>query len=808
MNDSDAGGSFAGACTPRWSLAARRIQALLAQYDIPLDLDDPLALENGLTQLEALAEQDRLARRTTQDRLQEHARHAMTCMYLVRHAPTAMVMMDREYRFAFANNTYATLQGVPVETILGQSLQDIISAEHFQTAAAQLEQVFQGETLEFSTWYTYPDGDRFMHVFYYPVCVNAEIVYAGVILTDITPQARTEEALRDSEERFYAFSEASTEGIVVHENGVILEANQAIADHLGYTRDELQGMPVLALTAPESHDEMIRRMISADPGPYTAVSLHRDGSKTIGELRARNFIYHGRPVRLVAMRDVTELQRVQEALEALLHNTEAWAAEMEAVISSIAEVVTVVDNDGNILRMNPVAEQMVRSIPGPYPRTLTELLTRSQVTTPEGQPLPGDAMVIGQVFQGEIVRGFLVVVKFPDGHTAWLSASGGPIRLTDGQQIGAVFTATDITALHELQEEAQRHAAELEATLSSIADGLIIYDNAGEVKRTNRAITTVAGIPQNALRLPHREMVTRLHMETPDGQPIPYEKMPHMRALRGERVVSELMVIHPEPKQAFWISSSAAPIRTPRGELLGAVLTINNITQMHLLQEERELYMHTVSHDLRAPLAVINGHAQLIQQYLHDHQLNGDLHVSVDAILRGVQRMNTMIQDLVDAARLEGGQMQLTLQPINLAEYLHDLLLRAETMMAVERLHIALPDDLPRALADFDRLERIFMNLISNALKYSPPEAPVEITACRSEAMLEVSVQDHGIGIAPEDISHLFDRFYRAHGAQQVEGIGLGLYITRKLVEAHGGQLRVASVVGQGSTFTFTLPTA
>ncbi|MHB9130171.1 MAG: PAS domain-containing sensor histidine kinase [Armatimonadota bacterium] len=618
---------------------------------------------------------DITARKQAEEALEEVNRRLLIFENLVHNAPNAIVLMDRDYRFTYANNAYARLHEVPAETIVGKALVDIIGQEHYQTAEGQLDRVFDGETLDFTTWYSYPSGSRYMHVYYYPIRLNFNVAFAGVILTDITLQAKIEDALRYSEERFHAFSEASTEGIVIHEQGKILEVNQAIVDHLGYPPEEMVGRSVLEFTAPESREEMVRHVMAGDPGPYTAISLHKDGSRTIGEIRARNFTYKGRPVRLVAMRDVTELKQAQDALEQLLGDTEAWAAEMDA-------------------------------------------------------------------------------------------------------------------------------------TITSIADGLIIYDNAGEVKRTNRAVATMAGFPRNALALPHRELVKLLRFETPDGQPIPYEQLPHMRALHGERVVGEIMVIHPTPDQSIWLSSSAAPIRTPRGELLGAVLTFTNITQIHQLQEEREVYIHTISHDLRTPLSVINGHAKLIWDYLEEVPLDGQLRPGVEAIRRSVQRMNTMIQDLVDAARTEGGQLQLQLHPINLTAYITDFIKRSQAVINVQRFQVDIPPNLPAVIADYDRLERIFTNLLSNALKYSPPECPVIIRARQIDSMVEVSVQDFGHGIATEDIPHLFQRFYRVKGERHVEGIGLGLYITRMLVEAHGGHIWVESEVEKGSMFCFTLPVA
>ena len=123
-------------------------------------------------------------------------------------------------------------------------------------------------------------------------------------------------------------------------------------------------------------------------------------------------------------------------------------------------------------------------------------------------------------------------------------------------------------------------------------------------------------------------------------------------------------------------------------------------------------------------------------------------------------------------------------------------------------MHLDLPADLPPMLADPDRLETILLNLLQNAQKFSAPDSPIQVTAHAQDGTVMVSITDQGIGIAPEDLPRIFDRFYRVEHIRKAEGTGLGLYITKRLVEAHGGQIWVESEVGKGSTFSFTLPVA
>jgi signal transduction histidine kinase len=226
------------------------------------------------------------------------------------------------------------------------------------------------------------------------------------------------------------------------------------------------------------------------------------------------------------------------------------------------------------------------------------------------------------------------------------------------------------------------------------------------------------------------------------------------------------------------------------------------------LAEERQQYVHTVSHDLRAPLTVIMGQSQLLRNLLQRTNSDDRTLRGVDAIVTASQRMNVMIQDLVDSARQESGQLRLDICPTELRSYIADLLDRTRLLLDPGRVKVEVPADVPPVLADADRLERILVNLVSNAMKYSPPESAVLLSARREGGEVVISVADHGVGIPEEDIPRIFDRFYRVSGGQGAEGLGLGLYITRTLVEAHGGRIWVRSRAGEGSTFSFTLPVA
>ncbi len=353
-----------------------------------------------------------------------------------------------------------------------------------------------------------------------------------------------------------------------------------------------------------------------------------------------------------------------------------------------------------------------------------------------------------------------------------------------------------------LLQKSQRWAAELDATIRAIAAPLIIYNQEGGIVRANPAAEKLLAYPPELRAKPMMERISGLRVESPDGTLLTMEQWPVQRALRGETVLGEILKFSFPTGRTIWGSFSAAPIRL-EGEIMGAVTTFVDITGMHDLQQEREMYIHTISHDLRTPLTVILGYAQLLTGRLQEEEAKPH----VEAIVTAAERMHRMIEDLVEAARLEGGEIKLEMEPVRLDQFLADFLRRSATALDASRIVPEVPE-LPPVAADPARLERIFSNLLTNALKFSPPDSPVEVRARQDGKLLVVSVHDHGQGIDPEDLPHIFDRFHPPKGGKKPGSVGLGLYITRSLVEAHRGQVRVESAPGVGSVFYFTLPLA
>jgi signal transduction histidine kinase len=263
-------------------------------------------------------------------------------------------------------------------------------------------------------------------------------------------------------------------------------------------------------------------------------------------------------------------------------------------------------------------------------------------------------------------------------------------------------------------------------------------------------------------------------------------------------VSGALLHVVPPGGEPRWVAVSAAPIRDPGGGLRGAVAVWADVTELQRVQEGREDLLRATSHDLRNPLQVVMLNAERLARASPEGTPGRR---QAEAAVAGARQMAAILRDLVDSARLERGGLELSVEPVPLRPFAEDLLGVSAGVLDVRRVTVEIPADLPPVAADRARLERILANLVANALKYT--QGRVRVHAAASDGEVRISVQDEGPGLPPEDVPRLFQRYWRRGPAG--EGLGLGLYIVKQLVEAHGGWIRAESEPTRGSTFTFGL---
>lgn len=370
-------------------------------------------------------------------------------------------------------------------------------------------------------------------------------------------------------------------------------------------------------------------------------------------------------------------------------------------------------------------------------------------------------------------------------------------------------------------EEAIHFQAHL---LNTVEQAIIATDLDGTITYWNRFAETLYGWSA-------QEMIGRhvLELATPETSAKAAEVLTDVRA--GESWTGELWMRRRDGA-AFPALVTATPIYDAGGALVGIVSVSTDITERKRAEEElaqllhreqaaraeadqavrlREEFLSIASHELKTPLTTVKGYVQLLSREISRPQLDHDLLVELLNDLQAqVDRFETLVNDLLDASRIQQGRLELRPEPLDLTALAQQVLERFEHAAERTERHTLVLEAPGPIWGTWDpaQLDQVLTNLVSNALKYSPEGGEVRLRLRHRGDSVEVMVSDQGVGIPPEEQALLFQPFVRGAAGRNIGGTGLGLYITAQIVARHGGSIHIQSEVGVGSTFTVCLPLA
>lgn len=366
---------------------------------------------------------------------------------------------------------------------------------------------------------------------------------------------------------------------------------------------------------------------------------------------------------------------------------------------------------------------------------------------------------------------------------------------SDPHEIGQLAQAFKGLAsqLGQQVEALQSERGKLSAILDQMTDGVLIADHEGKLVMINPAAEKLFST-HRSLSIGHSLVQVLRHHQ--------FVELWRLSSHTGEEQVSSVEL----PPHKHFIQAVVSPLG---GIMAGySLLLFRDFTHVRRLETVRRDFISNLSHELRTPLASLKALAETLQSSaLEDPPMARRFLEQIDT---EVDALTLMVNELLELSRIESGRVPLQLEPADPCELLarakERLRLQAERARLV--VHLDCPGHSPLVLADPPRLEQVLVNLIHNAIKFTPAEGEIVLTATSEDQSVRFSVIDTGVGIPSTDLPRVFERFYKADRARAGGGTGLGLSIARHLVEAHRGRISVESVEGRGSTFSFTIPLA
>ncbi|MEK6208067.1 MAG: ATP-binding protein [Chloroflexota bacterium] len=407
-------------------------------------------------------------------------------------------------------------------------------------------------------------------------------------------------------------------------------------------------------------------------------------------------------------------------------------------------------------------------------------------------------------FESKLIGALAIYSKDPsrsftpeDIELAHLLAATTAIGITNSRLYGEAVA----------QQDLHRHL------LDALGDGVLIGWPNGRYE-TNPRGREILGVGDFETLAELRAAIDVKDLMT--GESIAPGAYPLDRALMGEKSRGEYFVTRPDAGDRRDLEVSAAPVRGPGGEVVAGVMTIHDVTDLLASEREREQFLSIVSHELRTPLTPLKALAQLVRSRMRRSQQQGtpldmeSLDRNLAAIERQVDRMNGLVNDLLSVSRAEKGSLSMERVSYDLAVVLRDVVQRYIDATLEEGRHtftVEAPATLP-AHGDQSRVEQLLMNLVGNAVKYSPSGGQVRVALAAQDRSAEIAISDNGIGIPPDDLPKLGHPFVRGGGrAGTFAGMGVGLYVARIVAEAHGGSLALESDGdGKGTIVRVKLP--
>jgi signal transduction histidine kinase len=365
-----------------------------------------------------------------------------------------------------------------------------------------------------------------------------------------------------------------------------------------------------------------------------------------------------------------------------------------------------------------------------------------------------------------------------------------------------------IAGLHyseRLGNQVRQRVSELEAILANMADALLIIDAHGSLVRLNRAARDLLCLDEASIVLGQPLDETQWDNWPPAGRVVARALRPVVEQLHQTQQPQEIEVDLPGPVRHV-LSFRATPLHDADGAFSGGVIVFRDVTDEREVERFKDEMFSMASHDLKTPATVIKAQAQWLKRRFRSDDSEQDVEEGLTMIAHQADRLSKLLNLLLDLSRIEAGRLELDVTPTDLRGILTSM---ARALQSTTDAHVIEVDAPVGVIGHWDqrRIEEVVQNLLNNAVKYSPVGGRIEVRLWTDNNNAIVTVRDSGVGLAPDEAPHVFERFFRGQGMRRLEGTGLGLYICHAIVAAHGGRIWAdSSGPGHGSTFGFTLP--
>ena len=470
---------------------------------------------------------------------------------------------------------------------------------------------------------------------------------------------------------------------------------------------------------------------------------------------------------------------------------------LPGLASATDAVIALPGSDGTLV---PVATSDPSLLTKSYRKWLRDLPFSRQDFNPRSTKAPSSLGIEHSILSPiRYEDEYLGLVHLPAKTTGTFTRHDADVVDTATSRIGYVIK--NLEFVHRLSRETRLFSSIVQNT----ADGIISLDSDESIRFFNQAMEIVTGF--KASEVLGRSATEIFEPQADDGESFTFGEL--MESGTQEASARTLSIVT-QSGERKWVGITATPRVSVEGTQL-TIMVIRDVTEEHRLMQRQREFVSIASHELRTPITALMGYLSLIQSTPDDdHIQRGHF---VERAYAAANRLSELVEDLLAAARIEEGRLSLTVKPVNPAEVAKDVVQNLAPAATGKKQKLTVTNRLPHAAqvtADRSKLHQVIANLVDNAIKYTPEGGSITVSLSTGKKSLSVTVRDSGIGIHPDNLDRIFDKFFREYTDLSVAagGTGLGLFITRELAERQGGQLTITSRQGRGTVARVKFPLA